>query len=501
MSLSFAQQENIGFRYIVDALRCDSPYGDARVRKLRFYAPHERDALLADLKNICAVMDTLKPCAAEYGRIERLMMQLKDIRRSVARCEEGPLNEVELFELKRFLLQSELIAPVFAQINAQARLDGIEIRAQSEALALLDLDGQHAATFFIPDAYSQTLRAARKEKRQVEEALRRAGSEAERAPLMAERARLAAAEDEEERAVRAALSEKLRPFLTGILSCMDAIGAFDFTLARARLAQRYGGVMPELTENTLEMEDLVNPRSADALQERKREFTPVSIEAGKGATVITGANMGGKSVALKTIALNALALSAGMLPFAKRARLPLFAGIHIVSEDLENVDRGLSSFGAEIVRFNEVLAACGLGDGAGKPEGFHMILLDEFARGTNPEEGAMIVRAVTRYLNRQNVMAVLTTHYDGVAQEASLHYEVVGLRDMDTVRVKGEIALASPEQGADVIASHMNYGLYRVTREQGCPRDARNICRLLSLSDEILRDIETDAGNIARKCE
>ena len=71
MSLSFAQQENIGFRYIVDALRCDSPYGDARVRKLRFYAPHERDALLADLKNICAVMDTLKPCAAEYGRIER----------------------------------------------------------------------------------------------------------------------------------------------------------------------------------------------------------------------------------------------------------------------------------------------------------------------------------------------------------------------------------------------------------------------------------------------
>ena len=172
MSLSFAQQENIGFRYIVDALRCDSPYGDARVRKLRFYAPHERDALLADLKNICAVMDTLKPCAAEYGRIERLMMQLKDIRRSVARCEEGPLNEVELFELKRFLLQSELIAPVFAQINAEARLEGIEIRAQSEALALLDLDGQHAATFFIPDAYSQTLRAVRKEKRQVEEALR-----------------------------------------------------------------------------------------------------------------------------------------------------------------------------------------------------------------------------------------------------------------------------------------------------------------------------------------
>lgn len=174
MSLNFAQQENIGFRYVVDALRCDSPYGDARVRRLRFYASHEAEALLEDLGNVCAVMDTFEAYTAEYGRIERLMMQLKDIRRSVERCAEGPLNEVELFELKRFLLQSELIAPVFAAINAAAKLRGIEIRAQSEALALLDLDGQHAATFFIPDTYSQALRAARREKRLVEEELRRA---------------------------------------------------------------------------------------------------------------------------------------------------------------------------------------------------------------------------------------------------------------------------------------------------------------------------------------
>ncbi len=491
MSLNFAQQENIGFRYVVDALRCDSPYGEARVRRLRFYGAKEREALLADLRNVCAVMDTMDAHAAEYGRIERLMMQLKDIRRSVERCAEGPLNEVELFELKRFLLQSELIAPVYAVINGEARLAGIHIAAQAEALALLDLDGQHAATFFIPDAYSQALRSARREKRLVEEELRRAKTEAERAPLMAARARLAAAEDEEERAVRASLSEKLRPFLPGILACMDAIGAFDFTLARARLARRYGGVMPELTEDAIEMEEMVNPRIADALHERKRDFTPVSIAIGKGAAVITGANMGGKSVALKTIALNAFALSAGILPFAKKARLPLFDGVHIVSEDLENVDRGLSSFGAEIVRFNEVLADSGLGGAASGKGGAHMVLLDEFARGTNPEEGAMIVRAVTRYLNRQDAFAVLTTHYDGVAKEASAHYEVVGLRDMDTAEVKGEIAMASPDAGADVIAAHMNYGLYRVEKEQGCPRDALNICRLLSLEEEILADIET----------
>ncbi len=492
MSLNFAQQENIGFRYVVDALRCDSPYGDARVRRLRFYGSHEKDALLKDLRNICAVMATLEEKSDRYGRIERLMMQLKDIRRSVERCREIALNEVELFELKRFLLQSELIAPVFAEINEAAKLQDIEILAQSEALKLLDLDGQHAATFFIPDVYSKTLRAARKEKRRVEEELRRAQGEKERAPLMAERAKLAAVEDDEERHIRAELSEGLRPFLDGILGCMDAIGMFDFTLARAKLARRCGGVMPELTEDVIEMEDMVNPRIAEALQERKRSFTPVSISMGKGATVITGANMGGKSVALKTIALNAYVLSAGILPFAKQAKLPLFDGVHIVSEDLENVDRGLSSFGAEIVRFNEVLDECGLSEKAkGQASGKHMLLLDEFARGTNPEEGAMIVKAVTRFLNRRDTFSVLTTHYDGVAEEAAAHYEVVGLRDMNTDKVKTEIDAARKEDGADVIAAHMNYGLYRVEKEQGCPRDALNICRLLSLEGEILHDIET----------
>ena len=226
------------------------------------------------------------------------------------------------------------------------------------------------------------------------------------------------------------------------------------------------------------------PRVADALFERERHFTPVSLSAPVGATVITGANMGGKSVALKTLALNAMLVKAGMLPFAKYAKLPLFGGIFIVSEDLEDMDRGLSSFGAEIVQFNEVEQA------AAQTEGISLILLDEFARGTNPEEGAMIVRAVTRYLDNQPSVSVLTTHYDGVAALASAHFEVKGLKDMDMAKVAEEIAASDGHiKGADIIASHMNYGLYRAQGAESCPRDARNICALLALKDEILRDI------------
>jgi len=90
------------------------------------------------------------------------------------------------------------------------------------------------------------------------------------------------------------------------------------------------------------MEDMINPQIADVLEEKGKRFTPVSIALEKGATVITGANMGGKSVALKTIALNILLTQCG------------FEG--------EALDNALAS----IERYNELCKA-GSDDDFGKP--------------------------------------------------------------------------------------------------------------------------------------
>ncbi len=484
--MSFAQQQNIGFRYAVEQLEPSSPYGRARITDLRVYGANEREALGIQLDNVYKTLVSLDALDAEYKKLDRYMMPLKDIRRSVEACRESALSETELFELKRFCLQSELIAPVFARVKAETGITGFDIAAQSEALRLLDPENTRAATFYLPDTASRELMAVRKEKRAAEEELRRTADKAGRARLMNERAALAAREDAEERRLRAAICESLRPLIPDILICMDGIAELDFTVARAELARKYRGCRVEFSENTMAFEDMINPRISDALRERSRAFTPVSIETSCGTTVITGANMGGKSVALKTVALNAMMVKAGMLPFAKKATLPLFDGIFIVAEDMEDIDRGLSSFGAEIAQFNEMLS------GAGRARGICLMLLDEFARGTNPEEGAMIVRAVTRKLDKLRHMSILTTHYDGVAQYASNHYEVVGLRDMDMHSVACEIA--GKHGGADVIAAHMNYGLYRAQGRESCPRDARNICVLLGMDEEILRDISKEGA-------
>ena len=48
--------------------------------------------------------------------------------------------------------------------------------------------------------------------------------------------------------------------------------------------------------------------------------------------------------------------------------------------------------------------------------------------------------------------------------------------------------------GVELIARHMNYGLYRVEGRQDCPRDALNICRLLGMRPEILKMVEENYG-------
>ena len=482
IALTFAQKENIGFQYVLDALRPSSPYGEERVRELRAFERSEKAELLRQLGNIQRMLDGEERCQTALNKMLRVFMTVKHLRATVKKCAEASLDEIELFTLKTFLLKSAEILPLFTEAQSVLQLDGVTFEDTTAALDLLDPEKNRVASFFISDNHSQLLRSLRKEKRELEEQIRRLAPGEEKETLQAKRARVAAEEELEEMRIRKELSFALRPYLVAMEHNMETIGEIDLTVEKARLARRYGGVMPTFTESSLDMTDMVNPKIADLLKEQKKSFTPVSIALERGATVITGANMGGKSVALKSVALNVLLAHCGFFPFAKSAALPLFDSMYIVSEDLESVDRGLSSFGGEIVRFNEVMRRI--------ENEFSFLLLDEFARGTNPDEGAAIVQSVTQYLQKKNAISVFATHYDGVVQYASAHYQVIGLKELDVEQLSRELAGLSGDVGVTLIGRHMNYGLYRVEGKEDCPRDALNICRLLGMNSEIVELIK-----------
>ena len=481
IELSFQQKDNIGFQYIIDELAPCSPYGEERIKGMKPFTREQKPELLRQLQNIQRVLEHRDECSAAMDKLMHTFMCIKNIRKIAEKCCESTLNAIELFEVKRFLLESERMLPLFAQVNSAVCFDGISLEDTTAALELLDPEKNRVASFYISDMYSQELRAIRKEKRALEEAIRRAEG-AEKEELQAKRVLVAVEEEHEERKVRVMLSQQLRPFVPAMLHNMDAIAQIDLSVQKAALARRYGAVLPEITENRVDFADMTNPQIADSLKKRGSSFTPISLALCEGATVITGANMGGKSVAMKTVALNILLVHCGFFPFAKEAACPIFDSMHIISEDLENTDRGLSSFGGEIVRFNEVISHL--------DEGFAFIMLDEFARGTNPDEGAAIVQAVTAYLNKKHAVTLLATHYDNVSDHANAHYQVIGLKDLNVEELRAQIAAVSGHVGVELISKHMNYGLYRVHGKQNCPRDALNICRLLALDAEILQMIE-----------
>ena len=482
IEIRFEERVKIGLQYVLESLHGCSPFGQEKIRRLRFYTPEERAELETELYNVERAAAAAEELKGQYTKLMTGLCQMKDIRTSLRRCAAGETpDHVELFEIKGYLQRLDGLRPLLAEIDAVTHFKGITLHDPKPALAILDPDGTGSRGFYIPDSATAKLKEIRQAKKDVEERLFKAATDAEKDDLRLKRTRLCADEDAEEMHVRKAMGAALAPMVDDLLADAETSGRLDFIVQKALFAVRFGGIRPEITDGELELTDMINPEICDLLEEQGRRFVPVSIHLEQGATVITGANMGGKSVAMKTVALNALLLQAGFLVCAREARMPLFHSVKMLFDDLQSIQSGLSGFGSEIVQFQKALAEV--------EQGYSLFLLDEFARGTNPDEGAVIVQAVTRYLNDVNAISLLTTHYDKVAEYAKLHYQIIGLRDVDTEQIRRELS-ATNEDGVAVIARHMNYGLYRVEGRSDCPRDALNICRMLSLKPEILKMVE-----------
>lgn len=481
MELSFEKKNDIGFQYVMDLLQPCSCYGSAYIRKLKPYGSDSISDLRTELDNI----EKMLLCSPEIGgltaKLQQSFMHLKDIKPIVSRCEKTALNDVELFEIKRFLLICRDIYPLISQLIEITHIECIAVKDLAAALRVVDPDGTGVLSFYISESCSDELREIRREKKRIEMLIRADGGNKD--ILTADRTAIAAREEEAELAVKKAMSDDLRPFLSDMLLNVEMICRLDVMLAKVQLAQQHSTCKPEIADGQICFENMINPKISDGLEQKGKAFTPVSLSLERGATVITGANMGGKSVAIKTAALNVVLSLCGIYPFAEKAIVPPLDNVFIISEDLESVDSGLSSFGGEITEFNKF---------AGMLDDRSLLMLDEFARGTNPDEGAAIVRATTKWLQKKESYSVIATHYDGVAECAGAHYQVIGLRDICYKAVRAELLASNMVNGADRIAEHMNYGLYRVDNDKDCPKDALNICKLLDMESEIVELAEAD---------
>ena len=195
---------------------------------------------------------------------------------------------------------------------------------------------------------------------------------------------------------------------------IDLTARLDLVLARARYSRRIAGQAlappPESlstgrTPDSLRLLGAKHPLLGD-------DSVPIDVGIGPGwsVLVITGPNTGGKTVAMKTVGLLALMHQSGLMVSADEGSfLPVFNGVFADVGDHQSIERAVSRFGAHMKNVIDILAAAEPGS---------LVLLDELATSTDPEEGSALAKAILESLASRGVAAIATTHHRAVAAHA-----------------------------------------------------------------------------------
>lgn len=399
--------------------------------------------MMASSEDIAASYAVLQRFADFVNRVEPLFINtlnhklcgLKDIRTTIKNLyNHAVLDDIELFEVKHLAL---LASDVNKLLDEHDMADVVVIPSLDKVIAILDPDGLKIATFYIYDSYCAQLKDLRSQMRQH--------------PEQQEDLLIQASELEDD--VRQDLSRQLHPFAAAIEQAQLALAQIDVDLAKAIQMKQMGLAFPMLSDDgSTRYQAMFHPQVKAALADRGREFQPVDIAYGEQPTLITGANMGGKTVVLKTLTLCQLLFQFGFGIPAASARIAVKDEIYFCIGDEQSVEKGLSSFAAEMQNIDAVIKAS-------RENRKLLALIDEPARTTNPTEGAALVTALLQVLANKDISLVMTTHYD------------IEPGDARCLRVKGF------ENGT------MDYRLVEV-QDGEVPHEALNIAQSLGIDSE-----------------
>jgi hypothetical protein len=504
--------ERIGLTWLRAALAPVGAFGRRYDEALAPYGPGDEARAQTAIADIVALAQRLD--SDGIARVRAALRAVPEATPIVGRARAGEaLDDVDFYELARFVDALGALARAWDAANGEAAARPPELDTLRTVLA----PGRDGGGFYLADAFGPDLRATRAALADAE-----ADVDARRAAIAArvrdvagidpagdefvvlrdvydgplpdgvhvvretptyrgaaigvlspERdAALARLFEEEERA-RRALAERIAREAEAVAAVTRALGALDHMLARVAFAQRWGACVPAFAGGRIAFDEATFAPLADALTARGHRYTPVSLDL-RGVAVLTGPNMGGKSAALAAVGFLCACVSLGVPPPARSASLPLLSTIAwIGGEGREDRARLLSSYAAEVVRARDALAGA---------SAHALVLVDEFARTTGPREGRALLVAFVEALRERGALALIATHFDGVAHAAGApHVRIAGLRvdALDSVQ-------ADDLDGAlDAIQAAMDYRIVE-GRDDEAVSDALALARLLGLDARVV---------------
>ena len=383
---------------------------------------------------------------------QRFFMHLStihDISGSIKALQQNQiLDDISLFEIKAFCLNTKKLkkdftSPLFPLPDLQEIID------------ILDPEKMQAMQFYIYSAYSEELSQARKQWQKAKEE----ANEQKAHSLYIKTLEI-------ENQIRQTLSQKLYPYIPALSKSLSIIAQIDLTFAKAKLSTQHNLNKVQITDKKqIHYKKIFHPIVKQLLEEKNQPYQSIDIEIGEENYLITGANMAGKTLILKTLALNQQLLQYGFFVACQDAELCLVEKVLTSIGDGQNENEGLSSFAYEVKNLHNIIQEI-------KTNATHLVLVDELARTTNPIEGKKLVEGFLEVCNKRGSLVVVTTHYSDIEAPAK-RMRVKGFNHKDL----------QPPIKIEEISQHIDYSLVEDQSNQA-PTEAINLCRLLGIDQE-----------------
>ena len=386
-------KQDAGFQYVIDNMEFMSSAGRRKMLNAEFRT--NADELRLEWHRLDQVICAVKEFKYKkpYIDLRHCLMQLHDLQGTLANlASHTTLNEVELFEIKNLSHLSQTATTAIADLGLSEILP---LPATTEVFALLDPDHTGIANFYIYDSYDIRLTPLRRELQGLQTS---DGDPVRISELLAE-------QNEIQNEVCIRLSDQLTRWTDVLVTTMEQMAYADFLLASAELSISWNMTQPEIGDH-IEYKELINPRLKERNEKNNLRYQPVDVALHSGVTLITGANMAGKTVLLKSVNTAQIMAQCGMYVPASMAVVKLVKGVvNSIGDDQDEMN-GLSSYAAEIIKISNIIETCRSHE--------MLVLIDEPARTTNPVEGKALVQAILKLLNSQSSTTVVTTHYSGL---------------------------------------------------------------------------------------
>lgn len=222
--------------------------------------------------------------------------------------------------------------------------------------------------------------------------------------VVQENNRMASLADEEREAVLSIyrwLTAEIRNSVEELNIAFETLTEIDSYQAKAEYAINMDCHTPEIVKQGFR---IIGARHPLLLASLDTGVIPMDIVQDQDTmvTIISGPNMGGKTVALKIAGLFPLMVRCGlMIPAKEGTKVQAFERIMVDIGDEQDIRGKVSSFSGHMAKIRAILEVTEPGD---------LVLLDELGGFTDPDEGAALAMSIIDELRIKGANVVATTH-------------------------------------------------------------------------------------------